>query len=201
LSRTVGSDQVGDFRFQDSDFRNAGLPAGQTSALLSASSGQTGFMNLSRFSVKCLAWLVGFFGGSMALGGLVVLGLFAFGTLPEGITHTNRSLAIGFLALVALFGGLGYYFLRMAWKHLRTPDLNSATTVTGTFSFMLGLWLLTLLGPKTRWPKLAGSDAPTIYLALEVAIIVSCYLFYRLVLKRLAARAFPSDAAAPASAA
>lgn len=144
-----------------------------------------------RLLLKVLAVVVGLFGAVLALGNLSFLAYFAFGNLPEGITHTARNLVIGYLALVVLFGGLGYYFLRSGWKHLRKPDLNSANNVSGSFCFILGLWLLTLVTRNRGKPNSPDLQDPTLYLAYELGVIVGCYLFYRLVLKRLAARAFP----------
>ena len=152
-------------------------------------------MNLCRIVVKCLAVVVGVFGAGLALGSLSFLAYFAFGVLPEKIAGIDKDFVISYLALVALFGGLGYYFLRTAWKHLRRPDLKSAIYVSGTFCFILGICLLTLVRRISGGQKSPDHQDPPNVLALELGVIVSVYLLHRLVLTRLAARAFPAGEA------
>lgn len=144
-----------------------------------------------RLLLKILAVVSGLLGVSQALGSLMILGYFAFRTYSEGFPHEAKNLMVGYLALVTLLGGLGYYFLRTAWKHLRRPDRRAAEQVFGAACFVLGMWLLSVVSRHAVAPKPTQIQDPTLYLALELGVIVGCYLFYRLVLKRLAARTFP----------
>ncbi len=169
---------------------NAVLPMVLSLPCLPVSSGQTGGMNSLRIFVKGLAVVVGLFGASLAAGSLMVLAYFAYGTLSTGVPKAGQDLIIGYLALVALFGGLGYYFLRTAWKHLRRPELNTATNVAGAACATLGFWLLALVSRSMGGAKSTDPKDVTNGLAIQLAVIVACYMLHRLLLKRLVARAY-----------
>jgi NAD/NADP transhydrogenase beta subunit len=157
-------------------------------------------MNLSRFSVKCLAWVVGFFGAAFAVAGLLMLVSATYGKPPERVNEAMKSAMIAVCAAYALTAILGYLVARQAWKHLRQPDLATANNIVGLASLLLAIEVFQLGIRYSFLPKPGGIWDHGIEWLFGLTVIVAVTLFYRLVLKRLAARAFPPDAAGPASA-
>lgn len=151
-----------------------------------------------RLLLKILAVIVGLFSAVIVVGNLVTLIAMAFGALPQRATPLERGMFIAMSAMLAIMAVLGYLFLRSAWKHLRRPDRSTAQRVLAIATFFLAIQFLRLgLGrPQANAP--IDLYAPMWATAFRLAAILGCYLFYRLVLKRLAARAFPdSDTPTP----
>ncbi|HWA28912.1 MAG TPA: hypothetical protein VG734_24890 [Lacunisphaera sp.] len=148
-------------------------------------------MKTLRLLVNCLAAVVGLVGISWALfGPLLLLGMVT-GLIPREMPTERTVLAVIVMgtAVVAVIGGL---MLRQAWRHWRQPDQRTAVSVVGMTSLMLGLYSLQLTnGRNAVIPKLEGVQGSLLQHGSTLALIVVCYLVYRLALKPLAARAYP----------
>jgi hypothetical protein len=145
-----------------------------------------------RLLFKILAVIVGVLGVALAVGSLFALTAAAFGNAPERADQTSKNIMMFFSASYALTAILGYLIVRQAWKHLRRPDRSTANGVVGFASFILCLWLLRLANRYLFSPKPSGTWGPTLELLGGLGMILAIYLFNRLVLKRIAARAFPA---------
>lgn len=150
-----------------------------------------------RLFIKILAVVVGFFGISFALGGLLFMGMVASGSLDSRLHRSDTGIFTFFLAAAAITGVLGYLFLREAWRHLRRPDRRSASHVVKIASFLFGAELSTFAHKFSLLPKPGGTWGPTIELLWALGILLVCYLFYRLALKPIAAQAFQDTDASP----
>ena len=150
-------------------------------------------MNMSRIAVKCLAWFVAILGGVWAVGGPVLLLVIATGNLPVHGSPVEKNAWTMIAIVAAVLGVLGYLIARQAWKHLRKPGRATANAVAGLATFFLGGECFHQLSKRGIMHR------PTMELLFMLGVLVAFYLFYRLVLKRIIARAFPPDSASPTS--
>lgn len=146
-----------------------------------------------RLLIKILASVVGFFGISFAMGGILFLCMVASGFLDRRLHGSDTGIVTFFLASAAITSVLGYLFLRQAWKHLRRPDRSSANHVVGIAGFLIGTQLFYFISQQSFFPKSGGAGDPQVELAIGLAVLLASYLLYRFALKPLAARAFPAD--------
>ena len=148
-------------------------------------------MKLSRLTVKCLAWVVLFLGGAMTVGSLLFLSLMAFGYVGAEYPRIDRGGLTFLSASLALMAILCYFIARAAWKHLRKPDVATAHTVLSLASIFLWMEFIQLARKSPPFPSAQEPWRSRLEGLGALLLALGCYLFYRLVLKRLAVRAFP----------
>jgi hypothetical protein len=146
-----------------------------------------------RLLIKILAVIVGFFGALIAGGSSLTLIAVASGAAPQRVTPLERGMLISLVVIIATMGVLGYLILRSAWKHLRRPDRSTAQSVLAIATFFLVIRFLRYNQDPPQANAPIDYYAPVWATFFRFAVILGCYLFYRLVLKRLAARAFPAS--------
>jgi hypothetical protein len=135
-----------------------------------------------------LAVIIGVTSGVWALaGGVGFIGIL-FG-LFKGDTAVPTNLH-GWLGIAssALAAAIGCLLASRASLHLRRPDAGTVRDMIGTAIFFIVIAGVLPLGNKLHAPD---------YLLL--AAIVGLYLLHRYLVKRINARAFPSNDAAPTS--
>lgn len=153
---------------------------------LSTSNGHT-----LRLFVKCLAIVVGLVGLTWILVGPVTLVRLATGSAEPPMSDAVRT-ALRFTAGISVL--LGWIVIRQCWIHLRRPERVTAQRVAVITSFILGFWMFYLATRYSLIPTSGGAWGAVAGFAVLVGVVVACQIFHRFVLKRLAERAFPSEA-------
>lgn len=148
-------------------------------------------MKLSRLTVKCLAWVVLYLGGAMTVGSLLFLLAMASGYIGAEYPRIDRGGLTFLSAGLAIMAILCYLIARAAWQHLRRPDLATANNVLSLASFFLWMEFIQLARKSPPFPTVPEPWRSRLEGLGALFLALGCYLFYRLVLKRLAARAFP----------
>lgn len=146
-----------------------------------------------RIFFNILAWFVGLFCGLLAIGCCLAFARLVIAAFKDDSTQQPMLLPV----LMALIAGLAWLSMLMAaraYRHVRQPDESTAKDVVGIATFLLAMGILSRLRKASIWPLSDGPYGSIIGLAVCVATVSALYLFYRLVLKRLVARAFPSPA-------
>lgn len=149
-----------------------------------------------RIILKILAVIGGLFSISLVIAGcaFVADGVMGF---PGGDPRWQRIpvyVPLVMMAMAAGFAVLGFVLATRVYRHLRQPDRDTANDVFGIITFMVATSIMSRLrkSPPIALPN--GQTEAIIELGVFLAVIIGAYLIYRLVLKRLAARAFPSSA-------
>ncbi len=147
-----------------------------------------------RMLLNILAVIIGLAGVLMAVGGALVFGAgviasFKGGTpFPAGLSPVLLLIALAGLAF------LGFLIAARMRLHLRHPDLGTAKDVVGIATYLAGLELLKILYGKSQFLLPQARYSPVVEPLLFGTALAAFYLFYRLVMKRIAERAFPQAA-------
>jgi hypothetical protein len=153
-----------------------------------------GGMNTLRIFVKGLAVVVGLCGAAWAIVGPILLFVVAGGYLPARTPPPSQALLVLVSATSAAMAILGWLIMRQVWIHWRRPDRATALAVVRVAGFFLGGSLLNYANKHAPLPKPDGTWGPMIALCCTLGLVLACYLFYPLVLRRLAERAYPAPA-------
>ena len=145
--------------------------------------------------LNILAVISGLFCGLLAITGVLLFAQTVLACFQQNSPlQKPMPLLLPFLlAFTAGFTSLGVILTARAYRHLRQPDRNTANNVAGIATFLLAFVIL----GRQRKSLLAlpgGQFGPIVGLLIFVSAIIAFYLFYRLVMKRIAAQAFPSHA-------
>lgn len=134
--------------------------------------------------LNILAVMVGVVGGLVGVVGVgvVVMGIVAL--LRKNPTFLADPMGVYGLGLFGGISFLGFLIASRARRHLRHPDATTVRDMIGT-----AIYLIAMAGVV---PLLKGTF-------LSPVIILGLYLFHRALVKRITARGFSPDAAAPIS--
>jgi len=147
-----------------------------------------------RIFLNILAVIGGLYSGLMVIAGgaFLVMGIWSLYHEPQA----PRFAVSMFIAIGAGSAFLGMLMIVRAWRHLRRPDRNTANDVFCIATVVVVMSVMDSLRKNSILP-VPGAHVrfePLMDLGVFVGLIIVSYLFYRLVLKRLAARAFPPEA-------
>jgi hypothetical protein len=141
-----------------------------------------------RLLLKILAVICGIMCGLIAVVSLLLVLVI---TLPASISRHPVAL----LVVVGITGcAMAAVGLFLAWRmlgHLRHPGQKSATQVFAVTTGWLAFECINLIHGRTDRSVKIDYFANRTEAIASLAGIILLYLFYRLVLKRIAARAFP----------
>ncbi len=146
--------------------------------------------------LNLLAVIIGLAGTLMAVGGTLVFGAGIFAFFKGGTPFPAGLSPMLLLVTLAGLAFLGFLIAARMLLHLRHPDLGTAKDVVGIATYLAGLELLNILAGRSPHLLPQALHSPVVELLLFVSALVGCYLFYRLVMTRIAERIFPVDTAA-----
>jgi hypothetical protein len=146
-----------------------------------------------RLFLKILAVIAGLLCGLMAIGSGLVFARLVVACFQDHPTLRGPILLPFLMAFSAGFAWLGFLLAARAYGHLRHPDRRTANNVAGIATFLLASSLLNQLTKNSLGPTPGVRLGPGAELGVLLAVVIAAYLFYRLVLKRVAALAFPIE--------
>lgn len=143
---------------------------------------------MMRRLVDILAVICGMMCGLIVVACLFLLSQFVIGEGPDTLPTSGRWI------IVATFLGLAGAFIALLWQmvsHLRKPNQESAKKVFSVTTILLAVSLMNFFNRHPDKGAVIDYEAIQTNAIYSLAGIILLYLFYRLVLKRLAGRAFP----------
>jgi len=149
-------------------------------------------MHTPRVFVKGLAVIIGVLGCLWALAGPLLLIASSFGYGQARLRQLDPATIAIIGTMAALVSFLGYLVAREAWKHLRQPNRATASSVIQLACFMAGFELFQLANRWLAFQTGEGLGRLRIQGLSGLALAVGLLLFYRLVMKRIAERAYPT---------
>ena len=153
-----------------------------------------------RLLLNIFAVIIGAASALWALTGCIGFGVILLAWFTgdkSGVTQAGGWIVIASCAVAVVIGSV---IASRALLHLRHPDRGTANDIVGIVTFLLVIPFLNILTGRWKIPLFQGPHGPTAELWIGLGALVAFYLFYRFVMKRIAERAFPADAAPPASA-
>lgn len=145
--------------------------------------------------LSILAVLIGLMSALMAAGSSVFFVMTLVNCLKAGAAAWADLTPVYLLVITGCFAFLGFLIASRALLHVRKPDRGTATDIVGLATFLVGFELYGLFSGKSRVSRLWESWDPIVRSSLALAAVIAFYLFYRLVMKRIAERAYPEEVA------
>jgi hypothetical protein len=154
-------------------------------------------MHTTRIIINVLALVLGTFGLAWAIMGPGMLLAIATGYLAVAPAPADRLFWTWGATSFAAFGILGFFVARQAWHYKRQPNRDHARVVLRSAAVLMGFYAFGAAEKYALLPKLGGTWGPSINLLVALAAIWTGYLVYRVLLQRVADRAFPVTATEP----